>query len=240
MWLIPFKGRNHSGCYAQNFLWKKDNVYIMDNHRAALWCWFQHVLDSEKIDFIHIDKHTDTLQSRLGEWVDACPDLWTIELDDYLSFIHKKEMNTDIPLFRWDNYGSIFLEKYTHLINKCIYATHNEGDPPNFKFTQQPDIWDVAGNLNYWIEDSKNKWIFNLDLDYFFYENDFEKYSILFSDGYIEQIFNVIKKHLEDGKLSCFTMCLSPECCGGWEPAEELCYKATNILGIDFELPKKV
>ena len=238
MWLVPFKGRNHSGCYEQNFLWRKDNVYIMDNHRAALWCWFQHIFENEKIDFIHIDKHTDTLQSKLDEWIKKCPDLWSIKLEDYLSLIHKNYMNSDIPLFRWDNYGSIFLGKYGHLVNRCIFATHKEGDKPNFKSAQQPDIWDVAGNLNYWIEDSKNKWIVNLDLDYFFYECDTEKYSIFLSDGYIEQMFCTIKKQLEDDKISCFTMCLSPECCGGWEAAEELCHKATNILGIDFKLPK--
>ena len=120
MWLIPFKGRNFSGCYTQNFLWKKDNVYIMDNHRAALWCWFQHISADEKINLLHIDKHTDTLQSRLKEWVNACPDLWTIKLEEYLSFIHEKDAGQDVPLFRWDNYGSIFLEKYGDLVNKDL------------------------------------------------------------------------------------------------------------------------
>jgi hypothetical protein len=235
MWLVPFKGRNYSGCYKQNFLWNKDNVYIMDNHRAALWCWFQHISKNEKIDFIHIDKHTDTLQSKLDEWIVVCPDLWSIKLDDYLSFIHK---HIDIPLFSWDNYGSIFLGKYGHLVNRCIFATHKVGDKPNFESTEQTNVWNVPGNLNDWIEGSRNKWIVNLDLDYFFYECDSETYSIFLSDNYIEQIFNSIKKQLVDGKILCFTMCLSPECCGGWKAAEEICRKATNILEIDFKLPR--
>ena len=42
-WLVPFKGRNTSGIYEQNFLWRDGAVYVMDNHRAALWCWIQHL-----------------------------------------------------------------------------------------------------------------------------------------------------------------------------------------------------
>lgn len=42
-WLVPFKGRCYSGHYEQNFLWRHGNVYVMDNHRTALWCWLQHV-----------------------------------------------------------------------------------------------------------------------------------------------------------------------------------------------------
>ena len=209
----------------------------MDNHRAALWCWFRHLSENEKIDFIHIDRHTDALQSQITEWASACPDLSSIQIDDYLAYIHKSHMGTDIPLFRWDNYGSIFLEKHGKHINRCIYATHNEGDKPNFKFMQNADVWDLAGNLSCWIEASTNKWIVNLDLDYFFYASGFETYSQLQSDEYIAQVFSSIKRHLEDGKVSCLTMCLSPECCGSWESAEELCRKAVEHLGVEFELP---
>lgn len=241
MWLVPFKGRNRSGCCTQNFLWKKDNVYIMDNHRAALWCWFQHISKDEKISFIHIDKHYDTSKKALDDWITKCPDLWSIKLDYYLSFTYEKNLGTNInvPLFVWDNYASIFLEKYGYLINQCIFATHKDGDDePNFESTLQLDVWEVTDQLKNWIEGSKNKWIVNLDLDYFFYESDTDKYSLFLSDEYIEQLFRTIKKQLESGKILCFTMCLSPECCGSWEAAEKLCYKATNILGIDFKLPK--
>jgi len=233
MWLIPFKGRNHSGCYAQNFLWRKDNIYIMDNHRAALWCWFQHMSANETINFLHIDRHTDTLQSKLEEWTTLCPDLWTIELEEYLDIKHEG----DTPLFRWDNYASIFLDKYKHQINKCIFVTHKEGDAPNFKPVQQSDIWNLPGNLDYWLEEGCDKWIVNLDLDYFFYNSDFGIFSTLLSEEYIEQIFYSIKKQLLDNRILCFTMCLSPECCGSWEASEKICQKASDILGIDFSLP---
>ncbi len=239
MWLVPFKGRNHSGCYEQNFLWRKNNVYIMDNHRAALWCWFQHLKKDSKIALFHIDKHTDTLQSRVNEWVDVCPDLWNINIDDYLSFSYKMEMDMEVPLFRWDNYGSIFLDKYKNLVSHCFFATHNKGDAPNFDCVQTPDIWDLAGNLSYWIEDTDKQWIVNLDLDYFFYQSGSEEYSVFLSDEYISQIFRTIKTYLDNSKILCLTICLSPEYCGGWEAAETICSKGVEILGVDFELPQK-
>jgi len=47
-WLVPFTGRNESDVWSQNFVWKKDNIYIMDNHRAALWCWLKQLNASDK------------------------------------------------------------------------------------------------------------------------------------------------------------------------------------------------
>ena len=63
-WIIPFKGR-----YAEDstkdisFLWKFNNIYIMDNHRLALWCQLQHFDESRKYDIHHIDAHYDFRES---------------------------------------------------------------------------------------------------------------------------------------------------------------------------------
>ena len=236
-WIVPFRGRNHSGFCTQNFLWRKNNVYIMDNHRAALWCWFRHLHPNEKINYLHVDRHYDTLQSYINDWVSVCPDLWSIGIKEYLSFKH-----SDTPLFTWDNYGAIFLEKYRDLVSRCIFATNHEGDQPNFQDFDEENIRnlpfllsDIVGKSEY----NKYKWIVNLDLDYFFYrDSKTEKYSILMSDGYFRDVFSNIRRHLEDEKISCFTMCLSPdsEYCGSWKAAEELCSNAVKILGIDFKL----
>lgn len=59
-WLVPFARRNASGAYNQNFLWRDGNTYVMDNHRAALWCWLQHITPGERLSLLHIDCHTDT------------------------------------------------------------------------------------------------------------------------------------------------------------------------------------
>jgi len=239
MWLVPFKGRGFSGCYSQNFLWNKNNIYIMDNHRAALWCWFQHLSKDSKISYFHIDRHTDALESEIDGLVEACPDLWLIGIDDYLSKIYEKIMGDDVLLFRWDNYSSIFLKKYKDLVNDSFFVTHNEGDEPSFCDSQKKDVFSLANNLSYWLDDTNNQWIFNLDLDYFFYTSGYDEYSQLLSDEYIKQVFIAIKKLLDEDKILCLTICLSPEFCGSWEEAERVCSIGVRILGLDFILPKK-
>lgn len=41
------------------FLWKTNNVYVMDNHLAAAWCWMQECDADTRYNFMHIDKHND-------------------------------------------------------------------------------------------------------------------------------------------------------------------------------------
>ena len=56
-WLVPFKGRNASGVYNRNFPWRSGTVYVMDNHRAAMWCWLQHVDPGQAHSLFHMDRH---------------------------------------------------------------------------------------------------------------------------------------------------------------------------------------
>ncbi len=37
--IIKFKGKNSSWFKDLNLLCKENNIYVMDNHNAALWCW---------------------------------------------------------------------------------------------------------------------------------------------------------------------------------------------------------
>jgi hypothetical protein len=86
----------------------------------------------ERLSLLHIDWHTDTLYSRIDTWLKECPDLEGISIDDYLTHSHKTEMG-DTPLFRWDNYLSIFLEKYGPQIDRRYFATHGVGDLPRLR-----------------------------------------------------------------------------------------------------------
>ena len=58
------------------------------------------------------------------------------------------------------------------------------------------------------------------------------------SDEYIEIIFKTIQKKYEDKTIKVLTVSLSPEWCGGWDPAEHLCQKLCNIMNINFALPQ--
>lgn len=237
-WIVPFEGRNHSDAYKQNFLWCKDSIYVMDNHRAALWCWLQKIDLNSSHSILHIDRHTDTLQSRLDEWLDNLPSLQCdLQIDEYLD--HKYKCDHYSPqVFRWDNYLSIYLAKFGTNIDKCYFATHNDGDLPNYKNVLKADIWAIPENLGYWLNTDNKPWVVNIDLDYFFWQAC-EHPDIMVSDNFLSVCFEALKDKIKTGDVAVTTISLTPHeiFTGGWENSEKLAYKILNHLGVDFKLP---
>lgn len=237
-WLVPFLGRHHSGATTQNFLWRYGNVYIMDNHRAALWCWLQEVGAEESIGLLHIDEHFDTLYSRIDEWLEHLPELRGLTIDQYLALEYFPERSA-VPLVRWDNYLSIYLERYAHQVVRSVFATHGEGDNPRVNEAMHIDSRTLPGNLLYYLRDAPERWIINVDLDYFFCNDESGNRRLMFSPDYIASVFQAIRAHQDAGKVACLTLCLTPdeEYTGGWASAEALCQIACQILGVPFSLP---
>jgi hypothetical protein len=223
-WLVPFKGRNHSGAYAQNFLWRHDTVYVMDNHRAALWCWLQHVDPNSSHSIFHIDRHTDTLQSRLTEWLAHLPSSWDITIDEYLAHSYEWELigKHVTPVIRWDNYLSIYFALFGSSIDRCHFATHDDGDKPNHRDTFTAEVWELPSNLEYWLDARNKPWIMNVDLDYFFCD-DAESPRLMVSDAYLQRCFEAVRKKIDDGTIAVTTLCLTPDeaFTGGWAPAND-------------------
>jgi len=237
--ILHFKGRYTSETYDQNFLWKFGSAYVMDNHRAALWCWLQHIKKDKKYNLLHIDKHYDCLRSRIDDWLEALPQgIESLTFKEYLCLNYlpaDSPMQKKVPIVRFDNYLSIFLIRYANSINKCTFATHRKGEQPSWgNKTEIPDFQLVS-----YISHSlgEGEWIINVDLDYFFYENYENKCGRLYSDEYIDELFQEILKWYKAGKIAVITLCISPETCGGWEPAEILASRICKILGLPFSLP---
>lgn len=235
-WPVPFKGRQNSGVWDQNFLWRHESVYIMDNHRAALWCWLQHLKNGEKYNLFHIDRHYDTVNIQISELYSQIPDLEEIGIDDYLAIKQNTPSGT-FPLIRWDNYLKIFLDLYGNQVEECIFATHDDGDKPNWKNWFEKPVWDIPDNLGFWLSQGKNKWILNIDMDYFFFNGHKENPGRMLTDDYAQAIFEVVHKKYQAGTIKVLTIALSPEWCGGWEPAENLCQKLCEIMDLKFTLP---
>ena len=236
--LVPFKGRNYSGCYDQNFLWKSNNVYVMDNHRAALWCWLQHISPERSHSIFHMDRHYDTLESQMTTWMKHLPNDWGMTIDEYLTHSYEFHDGDDIPLFRFDNYLSIYLKKFGKALNSCYFATHDDGDKPKLKRKMLADLWDIPGNFEYWLSRDKTApWIVNIDLDYFFCDDAGDSQACFASRNYIEDIFRVVRRKIGDGSIAVTTIALSPEFAGGWEQSEQVMDIAMTALGIDFRLP---
>ncbi len=223
--LIPLISRGESASSSDNVLWNQDNVYIMDNHRLALWCWFQKMKKENRYNLLHIDAHPDMSDSALKYFKH---DLWKMPLEEYRNTL-QSDINT--PLFRWDNYIEVFLQKYPELVGLTVSATHHLGSSKELsreikpydlvKYTQ--NLFGEVGFVN------DLPWIVNLDLDYF-YSAAPEKME-LFSDEYIECLSNAIQKGLTNKMIAVLTISLSPECCGSWEKAEVMLKKFGYSLG---------
>lgn len=223
--LIDRKARNGSFCFDTNLLYKKENVYVMDNHRTAAWCWANYIRENDKYTIIHIDKHYDTLGNQIKEWTEPIENgLKSLSLDEFDNIQYQKSKFDIYKVFRWDNYIPLFHHYYSDQINKYIFYTHNRGDIPeelNKHITHCPS-YSLFNDFFKCYADSGEKLIINLDIDYFFYESP--HYQLLFSDYAIEKLIEGIMTLIKD-KRNILTIALSPNCCGGWKNSLEFMKK---------------
>lgn len=188
--------------YEEIFLWKDDNlpIYVMDNHRLALWCWEQvySMVNLPKIHVIHIDRHWDG---------NACLNIPSnikpvgkMTIDEY-----RKQQNSlgNFNLFLWDNYIDYFTKIYPNAVVENF--SNNNNSIRNWKtITKYLDNLTVA---------SDEFLIINLDIDAFFTPNKkplnkwLDKMWFILSD---------IKKCLQrySSKIV-VTIAFSPTCCYG-------------------------
>ena len=214
IFLIPLTSRGPSASAQDNVLWNQDNVFIMDNHRLALWCWFQKIQNNQRYNLLHIDAHPDMSESALR---DFNHDLWKLNLKDYRE---SWQADINMPLFRWDNYIEVFLRKYPELVGKTVSATHHLGSSK--ELSEEVRAYDLAKYMHGVFSGERFvndlPWIVNLDLDYFFSAAP-EKVE-LFSGDFVESLAKSIRLGLSSGMIGVLTISLSPECCGSWEKAE--------------------
>ena len=161
--LIPLKNRGASASYEDNVLIQNGDTFIMDNHRLALWCWFQKMQKGQRYNLLHIDAHPDLSESALPHFNH---DLWSMSLNDYRTVLQK---DINVPLFRWDNYLEIFLKKYPEQIGATFSATHHQGSDKELAEEINPFFLSKFINSVFSGQRFVNDlpWIVNLDLDYF-------------------------------------------------------------------------
>ncbi|MBK8298682.1 MAG: hypothetical protein IPK91_15665 [Saprospiraceae bacterium] len=212
----------------------------MDNHLAASWCWMQNIDPSKKYNYFHIDRHYDLLDSQIDSWLKALESAEFNFRDSSINELISINYNPLgissqlCPVFRWDNYFTILRRYYPDLINLTYFATHQDGDKSEEFEMYEPAIIELHGNINFWIDRKKeNRWILNLDIDYFFTDNEDKCFQFL-SDEYILLTAEEIKKSWD--LIDVFTIALSPEFCGGWEESIRVAKLITNHLNIDWDI----
>ena len=219
MWHIQreeFK-RLKSGSSALNILYQEGCTYVMDNHLAAGWCWYNTLDRRKEYNFCHIDQHDDLANDKH----DIVKDLFEetpISLERYISLHYEQPPKVVMPpvkAIRWDNYILHMKSVFPHWFMKEVYVCHDfvSGERSSVTNVQSYDsyfdpdkgvqdvpihpininCYDLSQTLEEQISNNEERlWIVNLDIDYFF--NDKLQ---LFTDEYIEAIKSD-KKMLDD------------------------------------------
>jgi hypothetical protein len=232
-WLLPWKERGSSDPVNDSFLWRSDCLYVMDNHRLALWCWWQHLnSETRSFDFLHIDRHYDTL------WLEACP--WRNHYEpahrsDLESFRQAKfiEQNEEFHLYRWDVIASALFILDGEKIRNWAFTSPAEGDAPPIPYMQCISPENLPALLKRMAQPNDHEClsIIDIDLDYFTRLNKENGSSTkVFSDKYMHELNSALVEGLSNSRFGVVTVALSPTTTGSWQLAEELCWALLDGL----------
>ena len=238
-WIVPFKGRNKTGVYNQNFVWNDGNLYVMDNHRAAAWCWAQHVEPETEHALVHIDRHNDTLRSQLRSWLAALPNGIPSAIEEYLGATYRLDIGMNVPVIRWDNYMSIYLALHPGAVRELYLATYGEGDKPNHRNVTKLDPDELLAFLTSQKVKDAAPFVINIDLDYFFGPTHDDMAERVLDDAYFDQMAAAVAALDQADACSVITIALTAtnDLTGGWGPAEALATRLCHALGRNFSLP---
>ena len=128
-----------------------------------------------------------------------------------------------------------FFLAYPNLLSEGYFATHDEDYKVDSVITFRPDILSSDGNINHWITSHpENKWIVNLDIDYFFKDSSSGKEYQFLTDQYILRVCEGISNSIDS--IEVVTIALSPEFCNGWDNALRIADLISNHFSLDFKL----
>ncbi len=221
------KGRQTSMSEDLNYFAQADNLFIMDNHLAAIWCWDKLPKD-KNLTVVHIDAHYDLGCSPPGDFIYRDIDLTEISIDEIVNFKHECGYN----YFMWDNYIHLFIEKYPSLINEFVSITQQLGGLSELDGVQfnEFNIWDLSSRL--WHE-YENRKILNIDIDYFF-KRDYHATFEIFSAELVDFFSSWLLKNKSHFDL--ITIALSPECCGSWDNSINMANKILKPMNLKIEI----
>lgn len=234
------EGRGRSTVSRLNCLYQHDNIFVMDNHKAAIWSWLTSIDLSKKYNLMHIDRHYDLLETQLEDWVSATKiiksgSIETYSLQEFEDITHISD-GIESPVFRFDNFFPIAYNMYPHLFDKLVYITHREGDMDKKYGLVEPEVFHLNENLSFWLDNysNGNKWILDIDIDYFFSDNVGNErdyfLSLDFAKNLADQIYD------QRNLIEVFTIALSPSWCKSWDDSIEFanvfCEKFGFKIGI--------
>jgi len=224
MYLIPLENKGFSGPTGCHLLWQHNDIYIMDNHRMALWSWMQKlkINPSQKFNLLHLDAHYDTGPI---ETVSSIQE--NLTLAEYLALKNTQGE----ALVQWDNYLTAFFQLYKDHISNSVAFTQKIGIP--YKFDNEFELYELLKQNDKFF-DHADPWIVNIDLDYF-YGRQF-KNSPMVHPEYICDFFKMIKNAYDENKILIVTIALSPECCGSWDNSQLVLEIFCEVFNLNFKI----
>lgn len=226
-WLLPWKERGRSGPVHDSFLWASDRLYVMDNHRLALWCWWQHLKSSEWWTFHHVDRHFDALWERHNPWPTHTTAAHRSDLEAFRSATFKSH-GEQLELYRWDTITSALWSLHRDQLTEVSFATAGEGDPPAILCAQHVDPWQLPSHFRYLAESDLRQApprIVDIDIDYFTHQDLDGAFGPVYSDSYIEELARSLRMGYENDRFGVITIALSPTTTGSWSLAENVLRK---------------
>lgn len=241
-----------SYCYGSVMLWQNKNIYVMDNHLSAAWCWLQSCNRHKKYNFMHIDCHYDMLACFNDEDLESLRNNPNMSYDDFTNLKRTKDIGKKYAVFRWDNYIMATYVLQPNWFHSNIFLTHKVGDiceswghKPFAVHEICPLYIDWA--INQYIgkpsnslpglknDDYKLPWIVNIDIDVFFTAEHVQ----LYSDEYIRHLAKLIDKNMSN--IQVLTIALSPECVKGENMKEKWSnsFHVLKIMAKEIELLKE-
>lgn len=223
-----------SFCYGDVFLYQCGKVYVMDNHKSALWCWMKECDANKHYNFFHIDMHYDMCDCYETEDAIYLREHQDISFEDYCKIQRQNPLKGTIdgcPMLRWDNFIHLGQATFPNWFSTNFFYTQKFGDigkswhpEKQMHFTEQ-DILHLVDDIDAYIgaqhtfldgysavNDYENKWILSIDLDFFYvYES-----IMLFSKDYIRLIARKISESMHN--IAVVTVALSPD----YMPGEDM------------------
>ncbi|MGZ4160816.1 MAG: peptide arginase family protein [Neobacillus sp.] len=224
------KGRNQSHVSSLNYLSRQGNIFIMDNHLAAFWCWAKVLDPLQNYSLLHIDRHHDLSTAHVQHGFQQFKKI------NFRNITIQKALELKVNSFQmlqWDNSLPLYQAFFPLVINSA-------------EFVSDQDLPTAYSHCNItpikkWIKETEDDWkkyivteympdIINLDIDVFF-KND--SYKEVLSENFLQRFIAIIHPLISNAKI--VTIALSPECCGGWDKSLAMCEKVTRLLNIKFD-----
>lgn len=243
--LIKPQLQQHQRLYDNLFLWHEKNIYIMANHRLALWCWLQcENLFEGKHALIHIDEHFDARKwEAAGEPECLQKAISTIQklknFNEYenlqcpfrKNFVSDRDMR---PCITWDNF--VYLATKANLFNHYyIYSSVGDWNTelPKTAYNCREKISDVY-NFDKNIKKYSDRCIVDVDLDFFDYRDEFPKK--ISEDELLIKVFKIITDNLDNISMITISINESPND-ELWGKRQHQLKIIKDILGMSMPIP---